>query len=330
MAGDEDPTTTGRLLQLLSLLQARPHWSGPELADRLGVTVRTVRRDVRRLRDLGYPVLTEAGVAGGYRLGAGGRAMPPLMLDRDEAIAVAVALRSADPSRGGGEAALRALGKLELLLPATLRRQVGALGAMTARLAGHDTEAPDPELLVTLSRACRDGERLQVRYRDGRGQESARTIDPHRLVQTPRRWYLVAHDRDRQGWRTFRVDRLLDVHPTGHVVRLTDPPEPVAFVQRAITTAPYRHQARVELAAPIDELRPRMPPTVGVLEAIDERRTMLTVGADDLAVIALHVAALGVDVTIHEPDELRAVAAAMAGRLTRAAGDVRAGHVSSG
>ena len=329
VAADADPSTTGRALRLLSLLQARPRWSGPELADRLGVTVRTVRRDIRRLRDLGYPVSTEAGAGGGYRLGAGGRAMPPLMLDRDEAIAVAVCLRSADPSAGGGEAALRALGKLEQLLPSALRRQLGALGSMTAQLGRRDT-TPDPALLVTLSRACRDGERLRARYRDGRGQESERTLDPYRLVQTPRRWYLVAHDRGRAGWRTFRVDRLLEVHPTGHLVRLVDPPDPVAFVQRAITAAPYRYHARIELAAPLDALRVRIPPTVGVLEPIDDEHTMLTTGADDLHAIVVHVAGLGVDFRIHEPDALRAAAGAMARRLARAAGAGAPGGVSSG
>ena len=138
MAHDDDGGPTGRLLQVLSLLQARPRWSGPELADRLGVTVRTVRRDVERLRRLGYPVLADVGVVGGYRLGSGGRAVPPLMLDRDEAVAVAISLRAAagDMVAGGGEAAVRALAKLELMLPSTLRRQVGALDAMTARLGG--------------------------------------------------------------------------------------------------------------------------------------------------------------------------------------------------
>jgi predicted DNA-binding transcriptional regulator YafY len=316
----DGPGTTGRLLTLMSLLQGRPRWSGPELADRLGVTVRTVRRDVERLRRLGYPVLTEIGAAGGYRLGSGGRAMPPLMLDRDEAIAAAVCLRSVAPDAiaGGGEAAIRALGKLEQLLPPTLRRQVGALGSMTAQLGGGDTPI-DPELLVTLSRACRDSERLRARYRDGRGRDSERTLDPYRLVQTPRRWYLVAHDRDRDGWRTFRVDRLLDVEPTGHIVPRADAPDPVAFVQAAITTAPYRYQARVELAAPIERVRPLVPATVGALVSIDAGRTMLTTGADDLGMIVVHLAGLGVDFVVHEPPELRAEVAAMARRLTDAA-----------
>ncbi len=227
----DDPGPTARLLGLLSLLQARPRWSGPELALRLGVTVRTVRRDVERLRRLGYPVASEVGTAGGYRLGAGGRAMPPLMLDREEALAVAVCLRSTatESIEGGGEAAVRALAKLEQLLPSVLRRQVGTLAAMTARL-GSGASPVDPEVLVTLTRACRDGERLRVRYRDIRGRVTERRLDPHRLVSTARQWYLVARDVERAGWRSFRVDRLLAVEATGHQVAIEDPPDPVAFV----------------------------------------------------------------------------------------------------
>ena len=248
--------TTARLLEVLSLLQARPQWSGPELADRLGVTVRTVRRDIDRLRQLGYPVLAATGVAGGYRLGAGGRTMPPLMLDRDEAVAVAVCLRSTatETIAGGGEAAIRALGKLDQLLPPTLRRQVGTIGSMTTRLGAPGAPVA-PDVLVTITRACRDSERLRVRYRDGRGTETDRTLDPYRVVSTARRWYLVARDRERDDWRTFRVDRMTAVEPTGHRVELDDPPDPVAFVQAAITIEPYRQRARVELDAPLDRDR---------------------------------------------------------------------------
>lgn len=322
MDGDEQ-STTARLLSLLSLLQARPRWSGPELADRLSVTVRTVRRDIDRLRGLGYPILTSVGVNGGYELGSGGRAMPPLMLDRDEAVAVAVSLRSVatDSITGGDESARRALDKIEHLLPPVVARQIGAIGAMTSRLGGG--EAPvDPDVLVTLTRACRDGERLRVRYRDGQGRETDRTLDPHRLVQTVRRWYLVAHDRDRDDWRTFRVDRLLAVEPTGHRITLVDPPDPVAFVHEAITVAPYRHQARIELRAPIDVVRPMAPVTVGILEAIDDDRTMFTTGGDDLHLLVFHLIAIGVDFVVHEPEALRAECAAVAARLLGASAPV--------
>lgn len=315
-----EPGPTARLLALLSLLQARPQWSGPELADRLDVTVRTVRRDVERLRRLGYPALTATGVAGGYQLGAGGRAMPPLMLDRDEAVAVAVCLRSMaiDSIAGGGEAAVRALGKLEQLLPPTLRRHVGAIGSMTERIGGDPTPI-DPGLLVTLSRACRDGERLHVSYRDRGGRETERVLDPYRLVSTPRRWYLVAHDRDRDDWRTFRVDRLIDVRATGHIVTPSDPPDPAAFVQAAIAIAPYRHQARVELLAPIDVVRPLVPATTGILTPIDDERTQLVTGGDDLHFLVFHLVGLGVDFVVHEPAALRDELAVAARRLAAAA-----------
>ena len=317
---EEGRGTTERLLAVLSLLQARGQWSGPELAARLGVTVRTVRRDVERLRGLGYPVVAAAGVSGGYQLGSGGRAMPPLMLDRDEAVAVAVALRASagDMVAGAGDAAISALAKLEQLLPPTLRRQVSALDTMTTRLGG--TASPvAAELLVTLSRACRDGERLVVAYRDGQGRESERTLDPHRLVQTPRRWYLVARDRDRDDWRTFRVDRIQTARPTGHLVRLVDPPDATAFVQDAITRAPYRHQARVELSAPVEEMRSRVPATVGSLEPLDDGRTLLTTGADELSALVGHLLGLGVDFVVHDPPALREACAVLARRLAAAA-----------
>jgi predicted DNA-binding transcriptional regulator YafY len=319
VANDDDPGPTGRLLALLSLLQGRAQWSGPELAGRLGVTVRTVRRDVERLRRLGYPVATAIGTTGGYHLGAGGRAMPPLMLDRDEALAVAVCLRSTatESIAGGGEAAVRALAKLEQLLPSTLRRPVGAIGAMTARL-GAGGSPVDPELLVTLTRACRDGERLRARYRDQRGHETERRLDPHRLVTTARRWYLVARDVDRAAWRTLRVDRFVDVEATGHRVVIEDPPDPVALVQAAISTTAYRHQARVELAAPLAAVEPRVPPTTGILEPIDDQRTMLTTGGDDLDLIVFHLLTLGVDFVVHEPPALRDHITAVRARLAGA------------
>ena len=291
---DDELGTTGRLLAVLSLLQARPQWTGPELADRLGVTVRTVRRDVERLRRPRVPGRRRHGVTGGYHLGAGGRAMPPLMLDRDEAVAVAVCLRSTatDSIAGGGEAAIRALGKLEQLLPPTLRRQVGTIGSMTAPPRRRRRRRCRPTCWSTITRACRDSERLRVRYRDARGRESDRTLDPHRVVSTARRWYLVAHDRDRDEWRTFRVDRFVDVGRPVTGSTIVDPPDPVAFVQAAITTAPYRHRA-VRRARGADRRAGRRScrRRVGVLEPIDDRRTLLTTGADDLDLLAFHLLA---------------------------------------
>ena len=297
--------TAARLLGVLSLLQARPQWSGPELADRLGVTVRTVRRDVDRLRQLGYPIDAAAGVAGGYRLGAGGAAMPPLMLDRDEAVAVAVCLRSTatESIAGGGEAAIRALGKLEQLLPSTVRRQVATIAAMTTRLGAAPAPVA-PDVLVTLTRACRDGERLRVRYRDSEGRESERTLDPYRVVTTARRWYLVARDRDRAAWRTLRIDRMSDVQPTGtgsssSIRRTPSPssrprsPPRRTVIRRARARRTGRRGRRAGAAN-------RRPPRAG-RRAHDDPTT----GADDVGLLAFHIVSLGVPFRVLESDALR-------------------------
>jgi predicted DNA-binding transcriptional regulator YafY len=200
--------TSARLLELLSLLQSRREWSSAELAERLEVGARTVRRDVERLRRLGYPISARRGVAGGYRLAAGA-SLPPLLLDGEEAVAVAVGLRVAASSGVAGieETSVRALAKLEQLLSSALRRRVSALGAATVaypRLG----PAVDPETLAAIASAARDGERVRFAYRSHEGQRSRREVEPHRLVHTGRRWYLVAWDPAREDWRTFRVDRI--------------------------------------------------------------------------------------------------------------------------
>jgi predicted DNA-binding transcriptional regulator YafY len=200
--------TSGRLLKLLSLLQTRRDWPGGELAERLGVSGRTIRRDVERLRELGYPVDAVTGPAGGYRLHAG-TAMPPLLLDDDEAVAIAVGLRTAAGASVTGieETSIRALVKLEQVLPSHLRRRVNALSSVLATLPASGPMV-DPEALTTIAGACRDRERLRFAYRTRDAQESRRHVEPHSLVNLGRRWYLVAWDCDRTGWRTFRVDRL--------------------------------------------------------------------------------------------------------------------------
>src|SRR3954467_250947 len=197
--------SASRLLELLSLLQARRDWPGGELAGRLGVSGRTIRRGGERLRALGYPVESLTGPAGGYRLHAG-TAMPPLLLDDDEAIAIAVGLR---PAAGGSvagieETAVRALVKLEQVLPAQLRRRVAALGSATFTLpVGGPTV--DPQHLTVIAAACRDSECLRFGYRARDGTESRREVEPHSLVNRGRRWYLVAWDRRREDWRAVRV-----------------------------------------------------------------------------------------------------------------------------
>src|SRR6478672_3183458 len=238
--GEDAPTvatTSSRLLELLALLQARREWSGAELSDRLTVSRRTVRRDVERLRDLGYPVESLTGPAGGYRLRAG-TAMPPLLLDDDEAIAIAVGLRTAARASVTGieETAVRALVKLEQVLPAHLRRRVGALGSATITPpVGGPTV--DPQHLTTIAAACRDSERLRFAYRRRDGTGSRREVEPHTLVNLGRRWYLVAWDRGREDWRTFRLDRL--ARPASSGVRFTPRRLPArdaaAYVERSIT-----------------------------------------------------------------------------------------------
>jgi predicted DNA-binding transcriptional regulator YafY len=311
--------TAARLLRLLSLLTARRTWGGEELADRLGVTGRTVRRDVERLRDLGYPVRAVPGPAGGYALGAG-TGLPPLLLDDDSAVAVALGLHAAASGAVAGieEAALRATAAIEQVMPTRLRRRVQALLATTVPLTATDSVVR-PAVLAQLALACRDGERLRFGYVDRAGQDSRRHVEPYRLVCTGRRWYLVARDLDRADWRSFRVDRLHDPVPTGRHSTPANPPDAARFVSDAVSRGPYRWQVRVVMHAPAAVLTDRTPPTVAVIEAIDDERCLLTSGGDSLDYIALHLAMLNVPFTPVEPPELRDRCAALARRLHDAA-----------
>ena len=248
-------TTSSRLLKLLSLLQARGDWPGAELADRLEVSRRTIRRDVERLRNLGYPVESLSGPAGGYRLRAG-TAMPPLLLDEEEAIAIAVGLRTAAQASVAGieEASVRALVKLEQVLPAHLRRRVSALGGATATLPGSGPTV-DPQDLTTIASACRDRERLRFAYRSRDGADSRRLVEPQSIVNFGRRWYLVAWDRDREDWRTFRVDRLRSPpRPAGASSRGRCPTEPT---RRHSSPPGCRKRARPMRRSSSSTARPR-------------------------------------------------------------------------
>ncbi len=240
--------TSTRLLRLLTLMQGRTTWSGADLADRLQVTERTVRRDVERLRELGYPVEASPGVGGGYRLGRG-KALPPLILDDEEAVAVAVSLRTAAGGTVAGveDSAMRALVKLEQVLPTRLRSQVTAVQAATESMAA-GTPPVDATTLLALARACRDQERIGFGYTSHDGERTDRRVEPHRLVSTGRRWYLVARDVDRDDWRSFRVDRLHSVTASGPRFTPVDPPDAVEFVSRGASTEVYPYQARVRLA----------------------------------------------------------------------------------
>jgi predicted DNA-binding transcriptional regulator YafY len=307
--------TTERVLRLLALLQRRPSWTAEELAAELGVTDRSVRRDVERLRALGYPVHATAGVGGGYQLGAGTR-LPPLLLDDEEAIATAVSLRMASGGTvaGAGEAALRALAKLDQVMPPRLRAEVRAVHGATETLVGPGVEI-DAELLVTLARACRDAVRVRFTYAARDGAPAERTVEPVRMVATGRRWYLMAWDVERDDWRTFRLDRMRDAVATTWRFRPREHPDPVAFVQRAVTAAPYRHVARVRLRAPAERIREQVPPQVGRVEDDRDGWCVLVAGADELDWIAMHVARMGFEAQVLEPPELKEAAARLARRL---------------
>jgi predicted DNA-binding transcriptional regulator YafY len=296
--------TSARLLRLLAILPARPAWTGSELAGRLDVTVRTLRRDMTRLRDLGYPVVATPGVAGGYRLTAGST-LPPLLLDDDEAVAVVLSLSIATSHSvtGIAETSMRALAKLERILPARLRQRATALRLATVPLTG-PAPTVDPHVLTLIAEACQALRRLSFGYRDHDGKASTRTVEPHRLVHTGRRWYLVARDEGRDAWRTFRVDRIDDPRTLGTRFVPRDPPDAAAYVADSVTAAPYRYRVRARVHAPAPVVAESVPPTVATVEAVDRDSCMLTTGGDSLAFIAMHLAILGHDFTVVEPAEM--------------------------
>ncbi len=317
--------TSARLLKLLSLLQARRDWTGSDLAIRLGVSERTVRRDVDRLRELGYPVDASRGTDGGYRLGTGA-SMPPLLLDDDEAVAIAVGLRTAarSPIAGIEETSVRALVKLESVLPSRLRRRVSALADYTVPIPP-DTPGPqvEPSVLTTLASACRDQERLRFDYESHTGDATVRTVEPHRLASWGRRWYLVAWDVDRDDWRTFRVDRISPRTPTGPRFSPRELPEGgdvAAFVARGVSSAAYRFQARVTVLAPAAEVAARINPAIGIVEAIDDQSCVLATGADSVTTVAVYLGLLNFDFEVSEPPELVAWIRTLADRYRLATG----------
>ncbi|MFZ4136484.1 MULTISPECIES: helix-turn-helix transcriptional regulator [Streptomyces] len=313
--------TSARLLRLLSLLQAHRSWTGPQLADRLGVTSRTVRRDVDRLRELGYPVNAAPGTTGGYQLGAGAE-LPPLLLDDDEAVAVAVGLRTAAGGgvEGMGESSVRALAKLEQVLPSRLRRRVGALHAYTVPLLRAPGAGVEPGVLTELAAVCRDAERLRFEYRDHAGDESRRRVEPHRLVCTERRWYLVAWDLDRADWRTFRADRITPRPP--HGPRFTPREGPAgdlaAYVSAGLSTRVYPDRAVLRLLVPLEEAARRISPSDGTLAAESAGSCLLTTGATSLDVLVIHILLLGLEFEVVEGDGVRERLRAAHGLLGRA------------
>jgi predicted DNA-binding transcriptional regulator YafY len=298
------PTAAGRLLDLLALLGSRPWWTGAELVERLEVTDRTLRRDVARLRELGYPVEAVTGPAGGYRLGRGGK-LPPLLLDDDEAVAVAVALRQVAQAAGSGleGTALTALTKLDQVLPPGLRERVAAVRSMTIGLGLPAVPPVDLDHLVLVAVACRRPERLRFTYEAASGRTSERHVEPFRLVATDRQWYLVAYDLDRLDWRTFRMDRATEVKATGAAFTRREQVDAAALVARGIAVGGWDQHATVRLHLDLARAAERVPPTMGVLEADGEHRTVVRIGGD-LDWIARQLVALGCEVEVVDPPEL--------------------------
>jgi predicted DNA-binding transcriptional regulator YafY len=311
--------TSARLLRLLSLFQGRRYWSGQDLAGRLEVTSRTLRRDVDKLRTLGYPIHSTSGVEGGYQLGAGST-MPPLLLDDEEAVAVALGLRSGATGAIGGieEASVRALSKIEQLLPPRLGRRVAALQAMIVTPPSTGSTV-DARVLSAIAAACRDHEALRFRYKDHGGTASARLVEPCRLVNAGRRWYLVAWDSDRRDWRTFRVDRIQPKVTTGPAFTPRDPParDLAAYVSKGVWHAPPC-RARIKLRVAADAMAGQIPPYIGMIEPIDEYSCYFETGSSTYENLAVHLVLLGVDFEVSEPVELVEEVRRVTDRLRRA------------
>ena len=312
--------TSARLLRLLSLLQSRRDWTGAELASRLGVTTRTIRNDVDRLRGLGYPVEARPGVAGGYRLGAG-RSLPPLLLDDDGAVAVAIGLRTAAGGSVAGieETSVRALAKLRHVLPSRLWHKVSAFGSHALPMPAPGPQV-DLDALTLIAGACRDHEQLRFDDRSHSGAGSRRVVEPYRLLNDRRRWYLLAWDLDRDAWRTFRVDRVAARTPTGPRFRpraLPPESEIAAQVARGIGEATWRYRARVVVYAPADHVRARLPIPVEVRSLGGDRCTFEP-GSDHPQMLALYLGLLDADFEVVDSPELVDALRTLAGRYRRA------------
>lgn len=311
--------TSARLLRLLSLLQTPRDWTGTALAERLGVDVRTVRRDIDKLRNLGYPVHATPGVAG-YRLAAGAN-LPPLLLDDEEAIAVAIGLRTAASGTVAGieESSVRALAKLEQVLPSRLRHRVTLLHSVTVAVPATGPTV-DPDTLTAVAAACRDHQRLRFDYRSHDNTPTVRTAEPHRLVHTGRRWYLIGWDIDRADWRTYRLDRLVPRIPTGPRFTPRDAPDVdlAAYLSRGVSAAAYRYQARVTLHVPAQTAADHIAPTVAVIEAVDPHNCLLHTGSNSLDELAVYLGLFDLPFTVHEPPELITRIRTLATRLNNA------------
>lgn len=312
--------TSGRLLALLGLLQARTTWTGAELATRLGVGERTVRNDIERLRRLDYPVDAVRGRAGHYRLGVGAR-LPPLLLDDEEAVAITVGLVAATGIAGIEETSAQALAKLEGILPHRLRRQVDAVrAAVSAGPENTGADVPDPEvevdLLTGVAAAVRDRAEIRFWYRE----EEPLQVEPYRLVSWQRRWYLVGRDARADSWSTYRLDWMRLRTPGGPRFAPVDLPggDYTAFVLREVAFSGWQVHARIAVDAPAADVLARINPAVGVVEAVDDSHSVLITGADSVAVIAAYIGMLDLDFTVDAPPELVAQLALVGERYLRA------------
>ncbi|MEK8106265.1 YafY family protein [Micromonospora sp. M12] len=312
---------TARLLRLLSLLQTPREWPGSELAERLQVTARTVRRDIDRLRDLGYPVQATMGTHGGYRLIAG-KAMPPLLLDDEEAVAISVGLRTAarQPVAGIAEASLRALAKVQQVLPPRLGRRVSALTATTLSTPTASASLVDPTQLTVLATAASTNERVRFDYRNHHGVATRRLVEPHRLVVIGRRWYLLAYDGGSADWRTFRIDRIEKAQTTGVRVPPRQPPadDAAAFVATQLCELAPVFRAVATLALPVSLAATRLGDYVGELQPVDEASSRWHSPEDTIDWLAVRLTLLDCDFTVHEPVELVEHLRQLGTRLTRA------------
>jgi predicted DNA-binding transcriptional regulator YafY len=312
--------TSARLLRLLSLLQTPRDWTGTELAERLEVSARTIRNDVERLRSLGYPVHATRGSVGGYRLEAGA-SLPPLLLEDDEAVAVAIGLRTATSGAVTGieETSLRALAKLEQVLPPRLRRQVNTLERVTV-VRRRPVSTVAPELLTTLARLAREHFTVRFDYSDRKQTASQRRVEPYRIVNVGQRWYLVAWDLDREDWRTFRVDRVREGMSPGprFTPRALTDADVEALISRGVPVEARSHQARVLVHAPAAEMAQRFGPWLGTITAVDNESCILETGADNVEMLAAYLGLLGADFSVSEPPELVAAVQALASRYTAA------------
>ena len=313
-------SASARLIRLLSLFQAQRAWTGAGLAERLEITEPTLRRDVDRLRTLGYTVDSTSGVAGGYRLGAGA-ALPPLLLEDEEAIAVALGL--GNPSDGKGDienASMRALAKLEQLMPPRLRKRLDSVRAAVVPLARGKSEVR-LKAVTLFAEACTDRAALRFDYRDHHAKATARTVEPHRVVQSGQRWYLLAWDTAREDWRTFRLDRIVAPVPTG--ARFTPRRLPhgdvAAYMAQALRVSPYLHHASVVVHAPAKALEAHLGWVGGVPEAIDDGTTRIATAANSLDALAVWLGCLGHDFEVESPPALAEHLALVAGRLGKAA-----------